>query len=673
MINLYKLNSIYHKSINLVKDYLEAFYDLFIKSENGQLSWFLILRLAVKNLINQPSRSMVTIGATALGTATIVFLVSFGFGLQNIVTQRLVQPNSLKLIDIQSDTTALALDNQVLGEIKKLSGVANATGVISLAGSLNYKDSKMEVIVLGANNDYLDYAHVEQLTGNKFSSEAEEKISLLPLCSEQDLLKGLDKKNLCQIDLKLLVDLNHKGMVAGVATQSAVQLGDLIDKKTKRFRIDDDIYLPVRDFPENNSQILGYIRGSILQSFSGKEVWGGTYSSVNTAGYFFQDGIGQWYGKWLKTKALLYQEIAPSVYTQAKDNQDKSVEVEGYIPEVNLKILSDKENNLEQDIEKLLNKNQVLGEATQSSSVDNIYSLNIEGSLNNTDELKQILKTDQENKIASSSSQLAIVNVKKEKGKEILVSTGFINALGLSQDQIINEEVSLQYIISGGVINGITGKVLSSPVIYKIIGVIKEDNKILVYAPLADVQSMGVDKYSMIKVLVDNENNLRNVREKIETLGFITRSIVDTLNQVIRLFRIMRFLLGSLGMIALVVAVFGMFNTMTISLMERTREVAVMKTIGTTNNDVFRIFLIESGIIGFLGSLLGIILGVLMGQLITLVLHIFQGGNTVSLFYSPFSFMILIFITSSIVGLTTGIYPAKRAKAIHPLHALRYE
>jgi len=116
-----------------------------------------------------------------------------------------------------------------------------------------------------------------------------------------------------------------------------------------------------------------------------------------------------------------------------------------------------------------------------------------------------------------------------------------------------------------------------------------------------------------------------------------------------------------------------MFNTLTVSLLERTREIAVMKTLGTTDRDVVRLFLAESVIIGFLGGILGIFLGQQIGGVINFISSFFRDDKTVSLFVSPSYFLAMILLLSIGIGIVTGIYPSKRAKNISPLDAIRYE
>ena len=129
-------------------------------------------------------------------------------------------------------------------------------------------------------------------------------------------------------------------------------------------------------------------------------------------------------------------------------------------------------------------------------------------------------------------------------------------------------------------------------------------------------------------------------------------------------------------MVALTVAALGMFNTLTVSLLERTREVGLMKAMGMKSSEVQELFLTESMIMGFLGGILGIIGGWFAGKAVGVVLSffaIFRGVGFVDISYLPFSFVLIVVLLSLLVGIATGIYPARRATKISALDALRYE
>lgn len=651
-----KINNMLKKLPKTIKSIKSRIKEYIFKSKKGSLSWYLIFKIALKNLLVSRSRSLVTIGAIAVGTGVVVLLISFAYGLQGIVTKRLIQPNSLRLADVQTSSTAVALTNDKIKEIEKIPGVEKVAGAVSLAGSMGFGESKMDVIVLGTNNLYLDFAHINLVEGKIFSKKAEEKYY---------------GRN----DLQDLLSKMEKGEVAGVFEEKkAINIGDEISPEKIYFQLNDESYYPLREKPAMNSPILGFVHGSFLKKETGVEVWGGVYESVSTVGKFYQDKNGQWFGKWVKTTMPVFEELTGGLYQPKKDEGGTQVRLTGYLAEKDIKILSQEEIVLERQMEKLMNKfsseGAVLGEATGEGE---LTALELEKETTASSQLKELVIAEKQKKQASVGAQLAIVEVKKTGGKEVLLSTALIRSLKITPKEIIGKTVSLAYILSGNLIPKVSGRVVTKPVNYQVSGVVKDDKNLLVVVPLADLESMGVSRFSLAKVLAKNETVLPLVREKIEAIGFTTLSIVDTLAQVNRLFRVMRFLLGAFGAIALVVAILGMFNTLTVSLLERTREVAVMKTLGTKEKDIARLFLAESVIIGLVGGFLGIILGVFLGSGINFLSGFWREDKTIKLFVSPWYFLVLILGISMIIGVFTGFYPSKRARKINPLEALRYE
>jgi len=181
---------------------------------------------------------------------------------------------------------------------------------------------------------------------------------------------------------------------------------------------------------------------------------------------------------------------------------------------------------------------------------------------------------------------------------------------------------------------------------------------------------------SSVKVIVEDTKDVQLAREKLEGLGFQTSSVVDTVDSVSNLFHTLRIALLVLGLIALGVASLGMFNTLTVSLLEKTREVGLLKTMGLKSSQVKTLFLAESLIMSVLGGVFGLILGFIVGKLLSIfisILSVSQGGTPMDVTYIPFILGIGLVIVSAIVGVITGWYPAERAKKISALNALRYE
>jgi putative ABC transport system permease protein len=119
-----------------------------------------------------------------------------------------------------------------------------------------------------------------------------------------------------------------------------------------------------------------------------------------------------------------------------------------------------------------------------------------------------------------------------------------------------------------------------------------------------------------------------------------------------------------------------MFNTMTVTLLERTKEIGIMRTIGASPNDVKYLFVSESVVVGFMGGVTGILMGVVFGVTVNVFLNIVAGqfgGQSVTLFSFPLPFLLFIAVFSAAVGYLTGVFPARRASTLNPLDAIRYE
>lgn len=211
---------------------------------------------------------------------------------------------------------------------------------------------------------------------------------------------------------------------------------------------------------------------------------------------------------------------------------------------------------------------------------------------------------------------------------------------------------------------------------YTIVGVIEEDIVPLAYVPRSNLKNVAFPSYEQIKVKVKEETLLEPVQEELVRRGFMVSALTDTIEQANTIFRVIQIILSIFGVISLLVASIGMFNTLTIALLERTNDIGIMRAIGASRRDVWMLFVSESVIIGFLGGLAGIVLGIGASQIFNWAFAIFAtalGGTPVNLFVYPIWFLLFILIVSTLVGFGTGIWPARRAANLNPLQALRYK
>ncbi len=220
-----------------------------------------------------------------------------------------------------------------------------------------------------------------------------------------------------------------------------------------------------------------------------------------------------------------------------------------------------------------------------------------------------------------------------------------------------------------------TSSIQTKDVTVKVVGIVQGDNS-LAYLPLKVFTDAGITNFNLARVKMASRDDLEGARVTIEALGYQVDSVADTVGQIDRIFLVFQFVMGGFGLIAMLVASLGAFNTLTVSLLERTREVGIMKSLGTTSRDVYFLFLSESLLIGFLGGISGVLLGVGLGELVNFTINRLAarlGGQAVDLFAIPLAFLGVIAGVIVIVGFITGLYPARRASKINALDALRYE
>jgi putative ABC transport system permease protein len=195
----------------------------------------------------------------------------------------------------------------------------------------------------------------------------------------------------------------------------------------------------------------------------------------------------------------------------------------------------------------------------------------------------------------------------------------------------------------------------------------------------------GRDGYNQATVKVATSEQVLAVEREITRQGFYAYSPRSMLREVNTIFLIIQGVFGGVGAIALIVAAFGIANTMTMAIYERTREIGLMKAVGATNRDVMSVFLAEAGGIGLLGGIGGVLLGAGLAALIDLIASTYlaayavqQGGAAASeaeftLIYTPAWLPIFAMIFAALVGVASGLYPATRAASLSPVAALKYE
>jgi putative ABC transport system permease protein len=185
------------------------------------------------------------------------------------------------------------------------------------------------------------------------------------------------------------------------------------------------------------------------------------------------------------------------------------------------------------------------------------------------------------------------------------------------------------------------------------------------------------DGYSAIYVRLKDPKYMDTVVKSLkDDLGLNVFAITDQLKEIRRGFLILDGILGAIGTIALIVAGLGIVNTMIMSILERTREIGIMKAIGGSENQIKWIFFVEAGSIGLIGAVFGLILGWIVTRIANQIANsqfMPAGEPHVDFFYFPLWLILGSVAFSILLSLIAGLYPAIRAARIDPVRALRHD
>jgi len=204
-------------------------------------------------------------------------------------------------------------------------------------------------------------------------------------------------------------------------------------------------------------------------------------------------------------------------------------------------------------------------------------------------------------------------------------------------------------------------------------------------------QQIDPDTFTFDQVIVrtvsrEATNDVSNV---IREMGFQPGGMGEFLNQLNGFFGTLRLVLGAVGGVALLVAAFGVANTMTMAILERTKEIGLMKAIGATDRDVLTVFLIEAGMVGFTGGAAGLGVALFLQNVVNQALANAPqntegggmgfflpidpsqiGGNLIVI---PTELAVFALVLATAVGLGAGLFPALRAARLQPVIALKSE
>jgi len=190
------------------------------------------------------------------------------------------------------------------------------------------------------------------------------------------------------------------------------------------------------------------------------------------------------------------------------------------------------------------------------------------------------------------------------------------------------------------------------------------------------------DEYDLILVKVTNKDRTEEVAQLIEKAmrrdrnekegeeDFSVQTPIKALESISLILNLINLVVTGIALISLLIGGIGIANTMYTSVLERKRDIGVMKAVGSTNFEILKIFVVESGMIGLVGGIVGAIIGLAFAFLVSFIANSYFGQELLKVSISfPLLFAAIGF--SFIIGLISGLAPARQASTLKPVEALR--
>ncbi|MEI6462088.1 MAG: FtsX-like permease family protein [bacterium] len=402
-------------------------------------------------------------------------------------------------------------------------------------------------------------------------------------------------------------------------------------------------WIKVYGSPDTTSEVIGFTK-RVTDTQSGTSLWGSKYSDKKDSEIPSKALNGDSIERWVKSNFVLWtnkdcltnsKSCIDKKFVVQKDKKGEQVSKDGYIPANSLISV--------EDTPSVLGTLDLIDLSTPDQTVKEI-----------------------------PASKLPIKATKKA-----VVNKDFLKIMNIPENGALNKTISVSFVFFTRTDTGENQKQTTIADTYTIVAVINDElPSPSIYVPLSDLKPIGLNSYTNLKVIASSKEIVNTLRKSIETSGFSTTSVLDVIAQIDSVFQTVKLVLLLLGLMALLVSAVGMFNTLTVSLLERTREVGLLKTMGMGKREIRDLFLIESLSIGFYGGLSGLLFGFLFGKLVSFilsVLSIVQISDPFELTRIPIELVLFVAVISLLVGILTGIYPSRRAAKISPLSALKYE
>jgi len=231
-------------------------------------------------------------------------------------------------------------------------------------------------------------------------------------------------------------------------------------------------------------------------------------------------------------------------------------------------------------------------------------------------------------------------------------------------------------------------KILVEGVPFEVVGVIKRigdptmDGGVVITEP--DIRELLNESSLYTQIVAKSVGNpdvvAENIKKKLRRdrgldegkEDFRVQSSTELIESFNAVFNIIQVVFIGIAAISLLVGGIGIANVMFTAVLERTREIGVMKAIGARNKDVMLMFLVESGFLGLVGGIIGILIGMGISKVVEIGANTAFGPGTIYASYSPF-LIVGMMVFSVGLGALSGVLPARRASKLKPVEALRYE
>jgi putative ABC transport system permease protein len=269
-------------------------------------------------------------------------------------------------------------------------------------------------------------------------------------------------------------------------------------------------------------------------------------------------------------------------------------------------------------------------------------------------------------------------------GRYLTTGDANVIVIGSNVATLFKQAVTLNSIVS---IDGVS---------FKVVGVLAATQNIGpggggdsgVYMPIQTArQIFDLDsvKLSSISVKVSDATQIQTVAGDIEQRLLVTRRVTNSTkdftvttaaalqSQISSVSSTLTLFLAAISTISLLVGGIGISNTMFTSVIERTKQIGILKSLGMTDGEIMKVFLTESGLLGLIGGLVGAVIGVVASFGISELGLRLLGGGVSSIASINISIILFGVAFSFVIGALSGVFPARRAAKLQPVEALRYE